>query len=176
MMNRKKSILFSLAIIGVAATMITAATSALFTDQVVSEGNTLTAGTLLLSVDNNCGLTPDTGARTAGSGGTGGGTACQTTDFAWTPATTNMAIDDTASHEFTIVNDGSLDGTLTISQVIAPTDCFILTSTPPAPATLIAGGSTTFTVSIELDPPSGDDNDCQGDTATVTVTFDLVQT
>ena len=42
----KKSILFSLMVIGAVAAMITAGTSAVFTDQVSSTGSTFAAGTL----------------------------------------------------------------------------------------------------------------------------------
>lgn len=185
-MNRKKSIFLSLAIIGVAATMITAATSAVFTDQVVSTSNQMTAGTLFLSVDGNCGTGDSPTARTDGSGGAGGGTACADS-FTWTETVTNMKIGDTASHTFTIVNDGSLAGTLTATPTFSaetPADCFSFTTTTLGSGSLAAsnGGTTdettyalvvTLDASGAVDPPL--DNDCQAATATVEVTFNLVQ-
>jgi predicted ribosomally synthesized peptide with SipW-like signal peptide len=186
MMNRKKSIFLSLVVIGVAATMITAATMAVFTDQVVSTGNQLDAGTILLSVDNNCGLTPDAGARAAGSGGTGGGTACPAT-FTWTETVSNMKLGDIASHTFNIENDGTLAGTLSATPAISvesPTNCFHVTTQTLADTSLDAsdgaagsgGDFTTLQLVVTLDAVgAANDNACQNATATVAVTFNLVQ-
>jgi predicted ribosomally synthesized peptide with SipW-like signal peptide len=182
MMNRKKSILFSLAIIGVAATMITAATSALFTDQVVSENNALEAGTLFLSVDGDCGPP----GRTDGGGGDGGGAACDTDPFVWTGTFDNMAIGGTVTHTFTIVNEGSLPGDLAVTPEISaesPAGCFSIAVTTPGASSLAAsngaaGGAdeTQYTITATLDAAgTADDNDCQAATATATVTFDLEQ-
>jgi predicted ribosomally synthesized peptide with SipW-like signal peptide len=186
MMNRKKSIFLSLVVVGVAATMITAATMAVFTDQVVSTNNELDAGTILLSVDNTCGLTPDTDARTTGSGGTGGGTGCPST-FTWTETVSNMKIGDTASHTFNIENDGTLAGTLSATPAVSvesPADCFHVTTQTLADTSLDAsngtagsgGDFTTFQLVVTLDAVgAANDNACQDATATIEVTFNLVQ-
>jgi predicted ribosomally synthesized peptide with SipW-like signal peptide len=47
----KRSILLSLMVIGAVAALITAATSAVFSDEVTSTGNTFTSGTLIINID-----------------------------------------------------------------------------------------------------------------------------
>src|SRR5215510_8067341 len=101
----KRSILLSFLVLGAVAAMISAATSATFSDSVTSNGNTAAAGTLFLSVDGNCGKAGDTQARTKGAD-----SAC----VRGTAATfTNMKPGASAqTKNFSIRNDGSLPGTL----------------------------------------------------------------
>lgn len=167
---QRRTVLSSLVVIGAVAALMTATSMAVFTDQVVSEANTVSAGTLFLSVDGDCGP-PD---RTAGGGGTGGGDGCETDTAALN--VTNMRPGDTASHQFTIVNEGSLPGALSVDAEVTG-DCFDATVDGPLLATLTASGEpgdeTTATVDVML--PITADNACQGESATVTVTFDLEQ-
>jgi predicted ribosomally synthesized peptide with SipW-like signal peptide len=173
-MNRKKSIFLSLAIIGVAATMITAATSAVFTDQVVSESNELTAGTLFMSVDNDCGPGDAGTARDSGGDGTSG-TPCSTTTTSFN--VTNMTPGQAVTNIFDIVNEGTLAGTLTGTAVLAnevPTGCFSVTAGGTLASTPLAVAATVqHTVTVTLLETV--DNDCQAAAADVVVTFDLAQ-
>lgn len=147
-----------------------AISTATFTDQVMSENNIFTAGTLFMSVDGECGP-PD---RTGGGGGAGGGAACSITTADLSVA--DLQPGDSASHVFTIVNEGSVAGELSVVAT-ATGDCFDATVTGPTSTSLAANGEvgdeTTATVEVALPLASG--NECQGDTSTVEVTFDLVQ-
>ncbi len=173
-MTLRRTFVSLLVMVGVIAAMVTASSMALFTDQVVSTSNQVSAGTLFMSVDGDCG--PDPGAnttRTSGGGGDGGGSACGTT-FEFTENVTGMAPGDEASWEFTIVNEGTLDGLLTVSAELDDDSCFEVSLAPTVTdAPLATTASTEVEVIVEL--PEEAENDCQGAEATVTVTFDLEQ-
>ncbi|HKS91570.1 MAG TPA: SipW-dependent-type signal peptide-containing protein [Tepidiformaceae bacterium] len=141
---KKRSILISMLVIGVVAALIAAATTATFSDQVTTGTNTFTAGTLYMSVNNQCdraGTTGGTGnwAGSVGNYGTdatavAGGPdananpACQadanTLSFTLgsgntsNASCTNMAPGDSCSTTYTVKNKGSLDGTLSVVPTI----------------------------------------------------------
>jgi predicted ribosomally synthesized peptide with SipW-like signal peptide len=168
----KRSILLSLLVIGAVAALITAATSATFSDSVTSNGNTATAGTLFLSVDNYCGKAPDTNARLKGAD-----TAC---DRGIAATFTNMAPGATAQTKtYAVRNDGSLAGKLNVTQTLVssdPTGCPVsnwTVSTAPTNVSLAAAGTTSYILSVALNTAAG--NACQGVTLTINLTFALAQ-
>ena len=155
-----------------------ATTSATFSDRAQSTGNTAGAGTLFMSVDGQCGSRPSGGGG-AGGPGSDGNTGCSL------PAafTANGLIPGGAgaSHTYTIVNEGTLAGDLSGSANVtvdaghagcAGTN-FTVIAGPPSATTLAAGATATFPVSVAL--AAAAPNACQGASAEVTVTFDLVQ-
>ena len=173
----KKSILVSFMVIGAVAAMITAATSAVFTDQVTSTGSTFAAGTLKMSVDTNC-----AGRAQGSSPGNPNSvpeTGCNTGVAKFT--VTNQKPGDPASTgTFTVVNYGSLPGTLTVTPSITgytggclASDYIIsngpIVGTNPIPA----AGSVTYAYSIQLKSTAG--NVCQGQSLSASYTFDLAQ-
>lgn len=169
-MASTRIVLSSLVVIGAIAALVTAATMAVFSDQVISDGNTFAAGTLYMSVDGECG-----GPRT-GSGGDGGGDPCNLTSVAFT--VTNMQPGDSSSHPYAVVNEGSLPGTLTVSaSETDASNCFNVTIDDDGPTNLDANGgandSTTVTVTVEL--PESANNTCQAASGSVEVTFTLDQ-
>ncbi len=167
----KKSILLSLMVIGVVATFIAASTTATFSDEATSNGNSFTAGTIFLSVDDNCGLTPDTSARTEGSD-----TAC-VRGVALTVG--NMKPGEAAStHTFDIRNDGSLAGLFDVTITATPTGaCAVgsdwIVSSNVTGETLAAGGVTTYVLSVALDSSAG--NECQAESLDVDIVFRIDQ-
>lgn len=166
----KRSIFLSLLMIGAIAALVTAATSASFSDTVTSEGNTFSAGTLFLSVDANCGLAPDALPRTSG------GTSCSRgVSF----SASNIKPGDAATTKAIVVrNDGSLGGTLTTVQTVTYSDgtncggSNWTISSVPVSASLAAGSSTTYNASVQLKSTAG--NGCQGQSATVDISFSIV--
>jgi len=164
----KKSILFSLMVIGAVAAMITAATSASFTDTVTSNGNTFAAGTLQLSVDTLCAgdTTPDS-------------ICARGVAF----SATNVAPGDTATtHTYSVHNFGTLPGNLKISQTpsidVGHAGCALTDwtfSTAPATSSLAAGATnaTAYAASVQL--KSSAPNACQGATFNLDITFLLDQ-
>jgi len=89
-MGRKKSILLSLAVIGAMAALITAATSAVFTDTATSDGNTFGTGTLSILLADNDETTP-------------------TDPVTASITSTDMAPGDVVYGPISVVNDGSLE-------------------------------------------------------------------
>jgi predicted ribosomally synthesized peptide with SipW-like signal peptide len=190
---KKRSILISMLVIGVVASLIVAATSATFTDQVTSNANTFKAGTLLMSVDSHCGDRVYGGDATPAVTGTTGGaavdgnTGCDISTVTFGSGDqNNMKPGDSVSHGFEVVNNGSLAGTLSASAstikvykadgTTVSTSCVAsdwTVTTPTGTAALAAAGSTTQTVSLTLNAEAG--NGCQGQIAKVDVTFHLVQ-
>lgn len=188
---KKRSILISMLVIGVVASLIVAATSATFTDQVTSKSNTFTAGTLYMSVDSLCGgrtyggdSTPAT--TTSGGAGVDANTGCDVGTVTFT-GQGNMKPGDTVSHNFTVANQGTLAGTLTASAgtiTVYKADGTTLsatchasdwTVTVPSGSTPLAASpaSTTQAVSMMLNSTAG--NGCQGAVAKVDITFHLIQ-
>jgi predicted ribosomally synthesized peptide with SipW-like signal peptide len=162
--------------------LIAGTTSATFSDQVVSSGNTFSAGTLYMAVDGDC-----TGRQYGGGGvggpGVDGNTGCSmVATFSAGPIAPGEA---PVGHTYSIVNQGSVPGTLSAS--VSPTvdadhpGCttgdWSFTSGPLSATALEANGgatdSATFPVSVALLPTAP--NACQGAELTVDVTFDLVQ-
>ncbi len=167
----KKSILLSLMVIGVVAALIATSTMASFSDQVTSNDSSFTAGTIFLSVDDNCGLTPDTQARAEGSD-----TVCAR-GVALTVG--NMKPGDAAStHTFDIRNDGSLAGLLDVTITATPTGtCAVgsdwIVSANVDNQALAAGGTTTYVLSVALDSSAG--NECQAESLDVDIVFRIDQ-
>ncbi len=151
------------------AVLISASTAASFTDSVTSNGNSFTAGTLFLSVDANCGKTPDAQPRTSGSAVCSRGIAFSATNMKpGDPATTKT---------IPVRNDGSIAGTLTTTQAVVYSDsvnCGAANwtiSSPPVAAPLAAAGTTSYAASVQLLASAG--NGCQAQSATVNITFAL---
>lgn len=169
----------SLMTIGVAATIMAAATTATFTDMVTTGEDSFEAGTLYMSVDGQCGDREFGGTET--DPGADGNEGCVLEDaFSAGP----MAPGDEVSNTFDIVNEGNLDGVLTVTTNPTVTgagndtcteDAFTIVTTPETitDVTLAAGTSTTYDVSVQLDEDAG--NECQGASLTLNVTFSLVQ-
>jgi len=150
---KKRSILISMLVIGVVAALIAAATTATFSDQVNSSGNTFKAGTLYMTSSGTSGSCDGHG-KTAGNygadstptaiGGSGGAdqagdTGCNTGTVSLVnglaagngqtdASCVNMAPGDTCTGTgFSIKNSGSLNGELwaTLAPVAntLPTNC-----------------------------------------------------
>lgn len=166
----KRSIFLSLLMIGAIAALLTAATSASFSDAVTSDSNTFTAGTLFLSVDANCGPAPDSQPRTAGNTSCSRGVSFSASNIKPGDAATTKAI--------VVRNEGSVGGTLTTTQTVTYSDgtnCGASNwtiSSVPASAGLAAGASTTYNASVQLKSSAG--NGCQGQSATVDISFGIV--
>ncbi len=171
----KKSILLSLMVIGVVATFIAASTTALFSDQVTSNNNAFTTGTIFLSVDDNCGSLVaeplESQARTEGSD-----TPCARGAFF---TVTNMKPGQAAStHTFDIRNDGSLAGLLDVTITATPTGtCAVgsdwIVSANVVDQALAAGGTTTYALSVQLASTAG--NECQSESLDVDIIFRIDQ-
>lgn len=163
----KRTIFLSLLMIGAVAAIVTAATTASFSDTVTSNGNTFVAGTLFLSVDGNCGVSPDAQARTSGA------TTCSRgVSF----SASNIKPGDSATTKAIVVkNAGSIAGTLVTTQTVSYSDgtnCGASNwtiSSAPASTPLAAGGQTTYNASVQLLSSAG--NGCQGQSATVNLSF-----
>lgn len=165
----KRTVLFSLMMIGLVAVIVTAATSASFTDSVTTNGNSFTAGTVFLSVDANCGHAPDAQPRTSGARPCSRGVSFSATKMKpGDPATTKKIV---------VRNDGSINATLTTTQTVVYSDsanCGAANwaiSTAPSAAPLAAAGTTTYAASVQLRLAAG--NGCQAQSATVNITFAL---
>ena len=174
----KKSILLSLMVIGAVAALIATSTMASFSDEVTSDDNSFTAGTIFLSVDDNCGsedaeapLASESQDRTAGSD-----TVC-----ARGAALTISAMkpgDAASTHTFDIRNDGSIAGLLDVTVTATPTGtCAVgsdwLVSANVVNQALAAGGTTTYALSVTLDSSAG--NECQGESLDVDILFRIDQ-
>lgn len=138
--------------IGVAA--ISGGTFALFTDQATNTGNTIAAGTVVLT-------------DTTGSGNV---FASLTVD--------NLAPGDTGTGSITVKNDGTLDEWVRIESVTGSGDLF--SGATPATVTgsgdvvkLAPGESKTFNVTYNF--PLAANNDYQGDSGTIEVKVQSVQ-
>lgn len=186
-------------VIGVVAALIVAATTATFSDQVTSTGNTFTAGTLQLSTTgtaNDCSSRVHGGdtATTNGQGqGVDGNTGCATGIITFSTGGStangsacpgNLAPGDvcTPATAFSLKNIGSLNGKLdTVSANVtmdaAHTGCattnFTVGGLPSTGAPINAGA--TLATPITLTFASSAPNACQGAIATVDITFHLVQ-
>jgi predicted ribosomally synthesized peptide with SipW-like signal peptide len=177
----KRSILLSLLVIGAVAALITAATAASFTDEVTSNGNTFTAGTVNLSADTLCKNEPVVGNPIGGP--------CNIGIVTFTGAG-NLKPGDSVYHEFTVANEGSLGFSYATTIVNKSGDIFACDSPNYATVTITGGGtahplgagtgsiaasgsSQTVRVTVELPPAAG--NDCQGDTGQFDVKFVATQ-
>lgn len=166
-----------LIIAAVAAVVVTAATAA-FTDQAVLGGNTFQAGTLYMSVDGECD-DREYGGGGAGGAGVDGNTGCELTGAV--TATALKPGDPATEHEFVIVNEGSLAGTLSATpsalvdedHAACALSFWTVVTGPLSETALAPAAQATYPVSVAL---NGDaPNACQGATLTLTITFDLVQ-
>lgn len=189
---KKRSILISMLVIGVVAALIAAATTATFSDQVTSSSNTFKAGTLYMSVDGACG----TRTATAGQYGTDGTTPvgatsggldagpnnpCSLTTAHFTA--TGMYPGASVNHNYPVVNKGSLNGDLTVTNATVTTDnetaCpgatnFTVALTG-ATQTINAGQTAGPVPNVQVTMNQSAGNPCQGVTATVNLNFHLVQ-
>ena len=163
-------ILSGILMLGSLGAMYGFASGASFSDVVTSNGNTFAAGTLFLSVDANCGKTPDAQARTSAASSCSRGVSFSASAIKPGDSPTTKAI--------AVRNDGSIGGTLTTTQTVnysdgtncGPTNWSI--SSPPAPTSLTAnGGNTTYNASVQLLSSAG--NGCQGQSATVNLSFSI---
>lgn len=180
----KRSILSSFLVIGAVSALIFAATTAVFDDTVTSDDNTFETGTLLLSVDDNCGTT-DANASEAQDRTTGSDTACER-GVAFSQS--NMAPGDSENHDFAIRNDGSIDGELSITVNATSTGSCNVDVNPTTPAAgwvvtydeisaeaLAANTSraSDWNLNVELNDDAG--NECQATELDIDVTFFLDQ-
>lgn len=173
----KRSILLSLLVIGAVAAMITAVTTATFTDQVVSEGNQVQAAIIQIAVDGDS-CARGTGATDLDNNAAGDGT-CQTTAGGFTASTLLPGESDEYTFEVENVGNRSGDLSVTISNVVyTPAACgasnWDISVTSGAPVTaLAAGASTNVTVEAALLSTAG--NVCQNASVEFDVVFDFVQ-
>lgn len=178
----KRSILLSLMVIGAVAALITAATSATFTDQVTSTANTFTAGTVNLTADGNC---PDAGTTTG----------CSYSAVNFTMPAGGLMPGQSVHHDYTIANAGSLNFTYaTTTTPHAPgSGANIWTCNSSAVSVVVTGGDdaagggsingsgattgskTPDTVTVTVSMPLAADNSCQGATGTLDVVFTATQ-
>jgi predicted ribosomally synthesized peptide with SipW-like signal peptide len=186
-------------VIGVVAALIAAATTATFTDLVTSSGNSFQAGTLLMSVSDQAeGANPECGNRTfggdlsdPGTGYTSGGVdldnheGCPITDMALT-ATDLYPGAPAVSKDFTVKNEGSIAGDLTVSVENASvedasggTQCgvgnFTILPASPVVQNSLAGGASATPVTVSVAMNDNAPNVCQNATLTFDVVFHLVQ-
>ncbi len=176
---RKKSVLMSAMVLGLVGALIAASTTASFSDQAVSSGNDFAAGTLMMTLDGSCGTREFGG--TATDPGVDLNTGCAVTNsFSASNMTPGGA---STSHQFSVVNTGSLPGTLSASAVAVvdaghpacdPSN-FVITQGPLSTTALQANSGNTATYDVSVQLALAAPNACQGATGTVTVTFDLVQ-
>jgi predicted ribosomally synthesized peptide with SipW-like signal peptide len=125
---KKRSILISMMVIGVVAALIAAATTATFSDQVTSNGNTFTAGTLYMSVD--AGTANDCGTR-VGAVGKFGADATPTSTTSGGPDAGALTGCDIGKASFTIGSGANTagatcqapDGTTNVGGLAPGTTC-----------------------------------------------------
>jgi predicted ribosomally synthesized peptide with SipW-like signal peptide len=179
----KKSILISLMVIGAVAAMITAATSASFTDTVTSQNNQFTAGVLDLALTD--GTTCDEIAPPYGG-------PCDVGTVSFTVGTgtqSNLKPGDSISHDFTVKNSGTLGFTYAVT--LTPDAGAIWTCSSSAVTktqSVTASGSDSTanaipdstaaqneTVRVTVSMPLAADNTCQGATGKLEVKFVATQ-
>ncbi len=153
-MTLRRTFLSLLLILGVSAAMVTAASMATFSDQVVSQSNEITAGTLYLTVDD-C-------ARGSVSD------ACETSF----QLKNVQKPGDSESATLKVVNSGSVAGDLSAKAELSNNSCFSV-KVSPTNGSLAGGANTDVTVTVSM--PSDAGNECQAAKTDVTVTFDLEQ-
>ena len=186
---KKRSILISMLVIGVVAALIAAATTATFSDQVTSNGNTFKAGTLYMSVDSQCDRAGQTSVGNFGTDNatptpTGGRDAgndepCSLTDAHFTA--TGMYPGASVNRDYPVSNLGSLKGDLTVTSTVTTdggTACdgsnFTVDLTNGT-QTIAGGTAATPAPNVKLTMKDTAGNACQGVTATVNLVFHLVQ-
>ncbi len=172
----KKSILVSLMVVGVMATLIGASTRAVFTDTVTSTGNTFTAGTVDIVANGDA-----DDLVTYSFSGTGcpstmvPGESCTTT-VTVTNASSTLAVDYTVSASITAgaecdaTNAGD-DWTVSVGSYTDTTDNSGVDDTRHFPAGV--ADSETFVVTVTLN--ASVDDDCQGASTTASVTINGTQ-
>jgi predicted ribosomally synthesized peptide with SipW-like signal peptide len=174
----KKSILLSLLVIGVVASLVVASSGAVFSDTVTSSGNTFTTGHVDLTVDTLC----DEAAAPYG-----GPCDIGTVAFSGTPL--NLKPGDSVSHDFVIANSGSLGFTYvttpsttgalwTCDATDPPTVTVSVTAngadgTPLTIPSSAAAQNETVRVVVALPAAAG--NGCQGVSGALTLTFVATQ-
>lgn len=186
-MKVKRTIALALVALSAFAVMAFTVSTAAFSDSVPATG-TVAAGTLFLSVDDNCGLAAPLGAIAPAetTPRTNGATACPALPFSF--SITNLVPGGpAASKTFGIENDGTIAGSLTISlgAITFPAGCgignWVFTGFGGAAIPLTAGvapenGGADFvshTITVALAVTAG--NGCQGAALTVPVSIDIVQ-
>jgi len=177
----KRSILLSLLVIGAVAALITAATAASFTDEVTSNGNTFTAGTVNLSADTLCKNEPAVGNPIGGP--------CNIGTVTFTGAG-NLKPGDSVYHDFTVANEGSLGFTYATTIVNLSGAIFTCDGTYPVTVTITGGGTahplgngtgsiaslaSSQTVRVTVAMPADAGNGCQAKTGQFDVRFVATQ-
>jgi predicted ribosomally synthesized peptide with SipW-like signal peptide len=182
MKKEKKSILLSLLVIGAVALLITAGTTATFTDQVTSTGNEVEAAVIAIAVDDQCILDTGREGSETGSGGLGGANVDDQDGCTFTAnnfTATELLPTESDDYEFNVKNQGTRAGDLTVSAVnleSLPAACdednweF---SYSPETHTLDIGEEVDVTVTVTLKSTAG--NVCQDATLTFDVQFDFEQ-
>jgi spore coat-associated protein N len=153
-MNIKKQLGMALATTALGATLLAGGSLALFSSTAANEGNTFTAGTVVIN-------SLPTGAVFATSTNIG-----------------NMAPGDQDNKVLTVTNNGTLDAWVKISDIATSGDLFVgvtpLAVTFDGGAVLIAAGqSHDFNVGYSFPLAAG--NEYQGDSGTVTFNVAAVQ-
>jgi predicted ribosomally synthesized peptide with SipW-like signal peptide len=171
----KRSILLSMLVIGAVAAMITAVTTATFTDQVVSEANEVQAGIIQISVDGDS-CSRSTGATDTDNNADGDGT-CKTVAGGFTA--TKLLPGESDEYTFKVENVGNRTGDLTVSigtPTYTPAACGASNwdiSIDDSTHTIAAGGSVNVKVTAELVSTAG--NACQNASVEFDVVFDFAQ-
>jgi predicted ribosomally synthesized peptide with SipW-like signal peptide len=178
MKKEKKSILLSLLVIGAVALLITAGTTATFTDQVTSTDNEIQNAIIMISVDGECtdrefGSSPDN-PNVPGEEG------CEYDAIATDFTATKLLPGEYDEHEFVVTNDGNRQGDLTVSfanktssVVACATSNWTIEATGNSGTTenLDPGDTHEVTVKVTLESTAG--NVCQDATLTFDVVFDF---
>ena len=174
--------LFGIAAIAVAVAAGAGGTTASFSDQVSSNGNTFKAGTLELNIGSLCSAGRTYGGVT-GNVGVDGNTGCSVTGGAtYSPVTTAMKPGDSSSATYSVKNIGSLSGTLSVGTsswsvttagkgtCTVSASNFTISSTYSA--TSVAAGATA-SVPVTGAVPTTSADGCQGATVTASVPFQM---
>jgi predicted ribosomally synthesized peptide with SipW-like signal peptide len=173
----KKSILLSLMVIGAVAAMITAATSASFTDSVTSSSNSFSTKV----VDLSLGAGP---ANCVEAGPSYGGPCTQTTvnTFVGGHGQSDLRPGDTVTFDYTVTNSGTasftytaaLDGTTGALFTCGTGGTSVVPSLVGTPTTLAPSATQTITAKVVFTSGTGD-NDCQGKAGSFAVKFVATQ-
>jgi predicted ribosomally synthesized peptide with SipW-like signal peptide len=176
--------LFAIIAIAVAVAAGAGATTASFSDQVTSGGNTFKAGTLQLNLNPavaSCAPPARTYGGVTGNAGVDGNTGCSVTNGAtYSPATTAMKPGDSSTATYGVTNIGTLSGTLSVGATswsvttAGKGTCAVsaanFTISSSYSATSVAPAATANVPVTGAAPLSSADG-CQGATITASVPF-----
>ncbi|MBN9492368.1 hypothetical protein J0H33_03360 [bacterium] len=178
--------LFAIIAIAVAVAAGAGATTASFSDQVTSGGNTFKAGTLQLNLNPavaSCAPPARTYGGVTGNAGVDGNTGCSVTNGAtYSPATTAMKPGDSSTATYGVTNIGTLSGTLSVGATswsvttAGKGACTVsasnFTISSSYSATSVGAGNTASVPVTGVVPTSSADG-CQGATITASVPFQM---